>query len=133
VEAEDAATAALGLGDEERRWRGGGGRRGRLRKDVGQQRGEVVVEGEDGFVIGIVDAAGAGVGGTQVAGGVVGEAGRGDRLAGFALPGTLGALRGDEDPLAEERIVAAVGNEIEGAGCGGHRVPFEEKKRRLQV
>ena len=53
-------------------------------------------------------AAGAGVAGAEVAGGVVGDAGSGDGFGGFALPGALGALGGDEDPLAEERIVAAV-------------------------
>ena len=115
VKAEDAATAALGLGDEQRgfiRWG-----RGRV---VGQQRGKVVVEGEDGFVVGIVHAAGAGVGGAEITGRVVGEAGGGDGLAGFALPGTLGALRRDENPLAQQGIVAAVGDEIERAGCGRH-------------
>jgi hypothetical protein len=30
-------------------------------------------------------------------------------------------LRGDEDPLAKKRVVAAVRDKIEGAGGGGHR------------
>ena len=105
VEAEDAAEAALGLGDEERGWAREG-----VGLDVGEQGGEVVVEREDAGVGGIVHAAGASVAGTEVAGGVIGGAGRGDRFGGFALPGALSALRGDEDPLAEEGIVAAVGD-----------------------
>ena len=103
MEAEDAAEAALGFGDQERGGMGLG-----VGLDVGEERGEIVVEGEDAGVGGIVLAAGAGVAGAEVAVGVVGEVGSGDGLGGFALPGALGALRGDEDPLAEERIVAAV-------------------------
>jgi hypothetical protein len=103
VEAEDAAEATLGFGDEE--W---GVTVAGVGLDVGEQGREVVVEGEDAGVGGVVDSAGARVGGAEIAGGVVVEAGRGDGLGGFALPWALGALGGDEDPLAEERIVAAV-------------------------
>jgi hypothetical protein len=103
VEAEDSAEAALRFSDEE-----GGGVRVGVGLDVGEERGEVVVEGEDAGVGGIMSAVGADVGGAQVALGVVGEAGSGGLLGGLALPGALGALRGDEDPLAEKRIVAAV-------------------------
>jgi hypothetical protein len=103
VETEDSAEAALGFGDEE--W-GGVGLAVRL--DVGEERGEVVVEGEDAGVGGIVNAAGTGVAGTEIAVGVVGDARSGDGFGGFALPRALGALGRDEDPLAEERIVAAV-------------------------
>jgi hypothetical protein len=106
VEAEDSAESALGFGDQQWRWvwrlvRG---------LDVGEERGEVVVEGEDASVGGIVLAAGAGVAGTEIAVGVVGDAGCGYGLGGFTLPGALGALRRDEDPLAEEGVVAAVGD-----------------------
>jgi hypothetical protein len=116
VEAEDAAEAALGFGDEERGGVGSG-----VGLDLREEGREIIVEGEDAGVGGIVDTAGADVGGAEVALGIVGEAGRGDGLGGFALPGALGALGGDEDPLAEKRIVATMGDEIEGAGCGGHR------------
>jgi hypothetical protein len=95
----------LWLGDQERGVVGAGCCGGLL---VREECGEVVVEGEDTGVGGVVDAAGAGVGGAEIAGGVVGEAGSADGLGGFALPGTLGALRRDENPLAEQRIVAAV-------------------------
>jgi len=119
VETEDAAEAALGLGDQE--WR-------RIRcavgLDFGEERGEVVVEGEDGFVGGIVDSAGTGVGGAEVACVVVAKARRGDGFGGLALPGTLGALGGDEDPLAEERVVAAVRDEVKRARRGGQRGSF---------
>jgi hypothetical protein len=126
MEAEDAAEAALGLGDEEGR---GVGLRGR--RFVGEQGREVVVEGEDGFVVGIADATGAGVGGAEVAGGVVGDCGSGGGGGGFSLPGALGALGGDEDPLAEERVVATVGDEVE--WCGGHDGSLELKMRRVPV
>jgi hypothetical protein len=105
VEAEDAAAAALRLGDEQRGGVRGCGLHGLL---VGEQGGEVVVEGEDAGVRRIVDAAGAGVGGAEIAGGIVVEAGRGGGCSGLALPGTLRALGGDENPLAEERVVAAM-------------------------
>jgi hypothetical protein len=71
-------------------------------------------------------AAGAGVGGAEIAGGVVGEAGGGDGLGGFTLPRALGTLRRDEDPLAKERVVAAVRDEIEGSGRGGQGGSFEK-------
>jgi hypothetical protein len=103
VEAEDAAEAALGFGDEEWGWIGGV-----VGLDLGKEGGEVVVESEDAGVGGIVDSARTGVAGAEIALGVVAEAGRGDGFGGFSLPGALSALRGDEDPLAEERIVAAV-------------------------
>jgi hypothetical protein len=73
-----------------------------------------------------MDAAGAGVAGTEIASGVVSQAGSGNGLGGFALPGALGALRGDEYPLAKERVVAAVRDEIERAGSGGHGGSFEK-------
>jgi hypothetical protein len=117
VEAEDTAATAFGFGDEERGFIGWG-----CGRFVGEQRGEVVVEGEDGLVVGVVDAAGAGVGGAEVAGGIVVEAAGGGLFGGLALPGALGALRGDEDPLAEERVVAAVGDEVEWAWRGGHEL-----------
>jgi hypothetical protein len=104
VEAEDAAEAALGFGAQKGRWVEF--LVGRL--DVGEERGEVVVEGEDAGVSGIVDSAGADVAGTEVAGGVVCDGGGSGGGGGFTLPGALGALGGYEDPLAEERIVAAV-------------------------
>jgi hypothetical protein len=115
VEAEDAAEATFGLGDQER------GEVGlRVGLDVGKERGEVVIEGEHGLIGGIVDAAGAGVGWAEVAGGVVLQAGARGLFRRLTLPWALGALRGDEDPLAEERIVAAVRDEVEGARRGGH-------------
>jgi len=116
VEAEDAAEAALGFGDQER---GGVGLRVGL--NVGKERGEVVIEGEDGLIGGIVDAAGTGVGWAEVAGGVVLQAGARGLFRRLTLPRALGALWGDEDPLAEERVIAAVWDEVEGARRGGHR------------
>jgi hypothetical protein len=116
VEAEDAAKATLGLGDQEWGWVGGV-----VGLDLREEGGEVVVEGEDAGVCGIVDSAGTGVGGAEIALGVVAQAGRGDGFGGFSLPGALGALGGDKDPLAEERVVAAVGDEVEWAGCDRHR------------
>jgi len=134
VETEDSAAAALGFGDEEGGGVAAGGRvwlSGLL--FVGEERGKVVVEGVDRGVRGIVDAAGTGVRRAEVAGGVVMDCGRGDGLGGFTLPGALRALGGDEDPLAEERVVAAMGDEVERARRGRHGIPLEVEKRRLQV
>jgi hypothetical protein len=123
MEAEDTAPATLGFGDEE--W-GGVGRGVWL--NVGEQRGEVVIEGEDAGVGGVVEAAGTSVGGTEIAGGIVAEAGRGGLLRRFALPGALGPLRGDDDPLTEKRVVAAVRDEVERARRGGHRESFSDEE-----
>jgi hypothetical protein len=125
MEAEDAAEAALGLGSQQRRgieFCVGG-------LDFGKQRGKVVVEGEDAGVGRVVDSAGTDVAGAEITGGIVGDAGDGGGLGGLALPGTLGALRGDEDPLAEEGIVAAVRDEVERARRRGHGGSFGYRSR----
>jgi hypothetical protein len=104
-EAEDAAGAGFGFGAEEAGGfdvEGGGG-------DIGLEGGEVVFEDEGAGVVGGDVAAGAGVAGAEVAGGVVGEGGGYGGGFGLALPGALGAMRGDENPLAFERVPTAVG------------------------
>jgi hypothetical protein len=101
-EADDAADAGLGFGDEEAAGfdvLGGG---------VGFECGEIVIEHEGPGVLRIVLAAGAGVAGAEIAGGVV--IGKLLRWSVFdlALPGTVGAVGRYQDPLASQRIVAAV-------------------------
>ncbi len=87
---------------------------------VGKEGGEVVIEGEDAGVRRVVHASGARVAGAKVAGGVVGEPLGGGGRGGLALPRALGALGGDQDPFAEEGVVAAVGDQVEGAWGSGH-------------
>ena len=104
IEAEDAAEAALGFGAEEAGVvdvESGCG-------NVGLERGEVVFEDVGAGVRRGVVAAGAGVAGAEIAGGVVGQRWRLRGVLGLALPGALGAMRRDDDPLALEGIPAAV-------------------------
>ena len=99
----------------------GGPALGLGRRGVGQQRRVVVVEDVDVVVDRGLRAAGPFVAGAEVAGRVVvniGEAGGGIDLA---LPGALGAVRRDQDPLFAKGIVAAVGV-LEGRF--GHGVSF---------
>ncbi len=104
IEAEDAAEATLGFGAEEAGAvdvEGGGG-------DVGLEGGEVVLEDVGAGVRRGVMAAGAGVAGAEVAGGVVGQRRGLGGVFGLALPGALGAVRRDDDPLTLEGVPAAV-------------------------
>jgi hypothetical protein len=103
MEAEHSAAAALRLGDEQWGWA-----RLRIGLNVREQRGVIVVEGVDAGVVRVMASAHARVGGAEVAGGIVGQASGGGGGSGLALPGALCALRGYEDPLAEQWVVAAV-------------------------
>jgi len=80
-----------------------------------------------------VDTPGARVSRTEITLGVVGKARIRGLFGGLALPGAVGALRRDQDPLAEEGIVAAMRNEIEGSGCSEQRGPLEVEMQRFQV
>ena len=122
MEAEYAATSAFRLGHQQRR-----GVRLRLRLKVAEQRGKVVVEGEDARVRGVAHSARARVTGAQIARRIVRHPRAGGLLARLALPRTVGALRRHQNPLAQKRIVAAVRNEIERAGRGGQRGSSWEK------
>lgn len=59
---------------------------------------------------------GALVAGTEIAGGIVAKSGRSGVLFRVTLPGTLGAMRRNQDPVAGERIQAAMrsGGEVLG-------------------
>ena len=104
IEAEDSADAALGLRAQQAGacdvqlggW------------NFGQKRGKVVVKDVGAGVGGRLYAAGAGVAGAEIAGGVIVERGGSDDLLGLALPGALGAVRRDQHPLAQKRVPAAV-------------------------
>lgn len=99
MEDEDIGCAVDGLGSEEGMGGVGGRRDGR-----GQDGREVVWKGKGAAVDWVLLADGAGVAGTEVAGGIVrGEVGR---LGGLELaePGTLVAVRRDEDELVRERV-----------------------------
>jgi hypothetical protein len=103
MEAEDAAAAALAVGAEEL-----GGVAALWLRRVGQERGVVVVEDVDAFVLRREVAAGARVAGAEVAGGVVVDVGESGGGVDLALPRARGAVRGDEHPLATEGIEAAM-------------------------
>ncbi len=104
VEAEDTAEAALGFSAQQA---GVIDIQGGV-EDIGFEGGEVVFEDVGAGVGGGVVAACAGVSGAEVAGGVVGDGWRCCGVFGLALPGALRAMRGDDDPLALERVPAAV-------------------------
>jgi len=86
-EAHHPAQTPFGFGDEKAAV---GQRR---RANVGQQRGEVVVENVDGLVRGSGRAAGAGVARAEVAVGVVGRTLPNQGRLDLALPGSGGAVR----------------------------------------
>lgn len=101
AEADHPARAGFALGDEEAVLDA-------LRAAIGSERGEVVREDEGRVVLRVPGAARALVAGAQVALGVVRRPGIARRRLDLALPRTLGALRGDEDPLIGERVVASM-------------------------
>ena len=72
------------------------------------ERREVVVEHKRARVIGVAQAAGTLVAGAQVAGRVVGRALLDGRRLDLALPGALGAVGRDQDPLAAVRALQSL-------------------------
>src|SRR6185437_15492198 len=102
VKADDLAASALALGAEQRGGCGFG--RGR----VGQQGGVIVVEDEYAFINGRSMPSGALVAGAEIAVWVVVNVGKAGGLVDLSLPGALGAMWGDQNPLAAQRVVAAV-------------------------
>jgi hypothetical protein len=101
-EADDAADAGLAFGDEkavavETVWR-----------SVGLEGGEIVIENEGGSVVRIVNAAGAGIAGAEIAGWVVFRLRRSGDGLDLSEPGTGGAMGRNEHPFAGERVEAAV-------------------------
>jgi len=118
MEADHAAASALRLGNQQRRCI-----RLRLRLKVAEQRGKVVVEGEDARVRRIARAARARVARAQIARRIVRDFGTGGRLARLTLPWPVGALRRHQNPLAQKRIVAAVRTRLSGRDGTGKVVP----------
>ena len=105
IEAEDAADATLSLSAEEA---------GAVDVEMGVgdvlfERGEVVFEDVGCGVLRGLVATGAGVAGAEIAGWIVGQGLGLCCVLGLALPGALGAMGGDDDPLAFEWIPAAMG------------------------
>ena len=100
-EAEHPAEAGLAFGDDEPVL-------DPLRRRIGLERGEIVVEDEGVFVVGIARAARAKISGAEIAVRIVWKRRRrGDRLA-LALPGALHAVGRNQRPFAGERVQAAV-------------------------
>lgn len=102
VEADDLAASALALGAEQ--WGGSGFGSGR----VGQQGGVVVVENEYAFINGRKVPTGALVAGAEIAVRVVVNVREARGGIDLALPGALRAMGRNQDPLAAQRVVAAM-------------------------
>src|SRR6266481_7763594 len=105
--AANATKAALGAGDQQ-----AGGVDRDFRR-VGQKSGEVVIEDKGGGVVRVPGSPRARVAGTEIAGGIKMWGIFRGRLLNFALPWALRAMGRDDDPLARERVEAAVGGVFE--------------------
>ena len=88
---------------------------------IGQERGKVVVKDVGAGIGRVVHAAGPRVARTEVAGGIVVRPLLDGVLFHLALPGALGAVGRDQDPLARQRVPTPV--RVIGEGKLGHRAP----------
>ena len=68
------------------------------------ERGEVVLENEGGGVGRISNPTGAGISGTEIAGGIVGGLGSGAEPGDFSLPWPRGAVRRNQHPFIGQGI-----------------------------
>ncbi len=100
--ADDAADATLGTGNDQ------AGVVDLSVSRTGEKGGIVVVENKRGGIGGIFGAASAGICGAKIAGRIVRDSGRHGGFGDLAEPGSLGTVRRDQHPFAEQRIPAAV-------------------------
>jgi hypothetical protein len=78
------------------------------RRSVRQQGGIIIVKNERGQILRIARISGPNISRAQITGWIISQRSLGGPFCHFSKPWTLGALRGDKNPPAGQRVEAAV-------------------------